>query len=287
MFAKIVGLPHMSVVNYVEQIENWMKKIVPGKSFADVGGLWGTVGERVSMAAQHKPMSLTMIDRAPHGELWERFQSRLRELGIDDSSVKQIRSDVESADFAKTVGRYDVVYSSGLLYHTPDPMHFMGQLGEIVNEYLICGTIVLTDVIMDRLNWKHDFPCSVFVPALNDAQKKMLGDAYQFHDTSLAFGITHEERNWFCCNPNEFGVRHNACPFWWLHPPEAVEKMIELIHFDVLDRFNGWDDRVMFFICKRKTDASKGAARDFIEVGEAGIAVDDAMRRRRSLQPVS
>ena len=42
--------------------DTYISQVAAGKSFADVGGLWGTVNEKVSVAHTHGARALTMID---------------------------------------------------------------------------------------------------------------------------------------------------------------------------------------------------------------------------------
>ncbi len=45
--------------------EQWVATAAVGKSFAEVGGLWGTVNEQVTVAAAAGATATTMIDVAP------------------------------------------------------------------------------------------------------------------------------------------------------------------------------------------------------------------------------
>jgi hypothetical protein len=45
--------------------EQWIAASVQGKSFAEVGGLWGTVNERVTVAARCGAAETAMIDVIP------------------------------------------------------------------------------------------------------------------------------------------------------------------------------------------------------------------------------
>jgi len=57
--------------------DDYIGKVVKGKSFADVGGLWVVVNEKVSVAHLHGANELAMIDVSPRGhELWGLFENR-------------------------------------------------------------------------------------------------------------------------------------------------------------------------------------------------------------------
>ena len=45
--------------------DSYIRQAVAGKSFADIGGLWGTVNEKVSVAHTHGVRTLSMVDVSP------------------------------------------------------------------------------------------------------------------------------------------------------------------------------------------------------------------------------
>ena len=53
--------------------DDYIRRVVRGRSFADVGGLWGTVNEKVSVAAQAEARSVAMIDISPAGSEFGRY----------------------------------------------------------------------------------------------------------------------------------------------------------------------------------------------------------------------
>ena len=59
----------------------FIARVVRGKSFADVGGLWGTVNEKVSVAHAAGAASLAMVDISEWGDRWNEFETRRRQLG--------------------------------------------------------------------------------------------------------------------------------------------------------------------------------------------------------------
>ena len=60
-------------------------ELVPGKTFVEVGGLWGTVNETVTVAIQAGARAATMIDMHPReSEWWTKFDARCAELGVAD-----------------------------------------------------------------------------------------------------------------------------------------------------------------------------------------------------------
>src|SRR5260370_410077 len=63
----------------------FISRVVDGRSFAEVGGLWGTVNEKVSVAHQRGAQALAMFDTAPEGHMWwQKFEERRASLNVPD-----------------------------------------------------------------------------------------------------------------------------------------------------------------------------------------------------------
>src|SRR6266480_6992278 len=98
--------------------DEFISCVVKGRSFAEVGGLWGTVNEKVSVARDRGAKSLTMIDVTPReNDLWEKFLTRMTELDIPN--VDCISADIIEKATARDHPAFDVVHCSGILYHAP------------------------------------------------------------------------------------------------------------------------------------------------------------------------
>jgi len=125
--------------------DDFVAEVVSGRSFAEVGGLWGTVNEKVSVAARAGAKSLTMIDVLPPGDpWWQRFEERMANAGI--SGVECISADATTA----IVGPFDVVHCSGVLYHVPCPITFLARLRDRLWEHLVLTSAVMPLRIENR-----------------------------------------------------------------------------------------------------------------------------------------
>ena len=121
--------------------DTYLGQVVAGKSFADVGGLWGTVNEKVSVAHAHGARTLTMIDISPpENVLWERFEDRRQTLRLPE--VQAISGDVQTLAETSPELRFEVVHCSGVLYHMPEPVRFLRALRTITTD-----TLVLTSAV--------------------------------------------------------------------------------------------------------------------------------------------
>lgn len=88
---------------------HWLRSCVLGplttdKTFAEVGGLWGTVNETVSTALQFGAREATMIDIQPLGNhTWTRFHERCAELGV--SGYHSVVGGLDNARLVDDVGQ--------------------------------------------------------------------------------------------------------------------------------------------------------------------------------------
>ena len=121
--------------------DTYIGQVVAGKSFADIGGLWGTVNEKVSVAHTHGVRTLTMVDVSPpDSELWSLFEERRRTLRLP--AVECVSADILALVEADPRRQFDVVHCSGVLYHMPEPMQFLRALRKVTREALVLTSAV-------------------------------------------------------------------------------------------------------------------------------------------------
>ena len=121
--------------------DTYIRQVVAGKSFADIGGLWGTVNEKVSVAHTHGARALSMIDVSPpDSELWSLFEERRRTLRLP--AIECVSADILALAEADPRPQFDVVHCSGVLYHMPEPMQFLRALRRITREALVLTSAI-------------------------------------------------------------------------------------------------------------------------------------------------
>jgi hypothetical protein len=214
---------------FTDQRDAFIARVVPGKTFAEVGGLWGTVNEKVSVAGQHGATALAMIDiTPPGGELWAKFQDRLAERGI--TNVQCLSQDICQVMERDTVQSFDVVHCSGVLYHHPNPLVMLAALRRITREHLVL-TSAVTQAVIENENGRYEIPPSgvLFVPALDERERAIMKSYWQQQGVS-ALGLTEK------C---EFNINSFA-PWWWLPTPAALTAMCLAAGFTLRDAAPTW-----------------------------------------------
>lgn len=216
--------------------QDWIARIAAGKSFVDIGGLWGTVNERVSDAARAGASQLTMADMQPAGnEWWQKFLARAAELSVGD--VRCVTVDVMSPGGPDAIGRHDVVHCSGIIYHLPDPYQLLQQLRRVANEYVILVSMVVPERIeTESGTLALDGGEALFVPGLDAYQLTVVREHYRKLKVNIgSFENFHAEKWVQDDGTPRFG------PWWWLMTPAFLRRMLEVAGFEVIEdaRVNG------------------------------------------------
>ena len=155
--------------------DEWIRQMIPGKSFADIGGLGGSaVNETVTTALEAGASEATLIDVLPLDHpFWKDFEERCRERDLEN--YRKLQEDVNRLDPDQT-GTFEMVHCSGVLYHMPDPVSTILRLRSVTERYLILSSAVVPDRITTSEGADLHLPsgCALFVPALGGAVAEAL-----------------------------------------------------------------------------------------------------------------
>lgn len=212
----------------------FIARVVEGRSFADVGGLWGTVNEKVSVAAKAgaRRDGLGMIDiSVPDSVLWPKFRERMAEQGVGKwretiADISLYRGEV-----------YDVTHCSGVLYHHPNPMMILSGLRRATGRHLVLCSAV-TQQRIENEQGVYEVPRSgaVYVPALNERERAVLAKYWSAIGVGV-HGIT-EKSEYRVRDDNSF----DAGPWWWLPTPDCMVAMAQSAGFRLVDQASLWND---------------------------------------------
>ncbi len=114
--------------------EELIARHVAGRSFVDVGCMWTIHGALCFAAEDAGASSVTGVDvMAPT----ERFDAELRRR---DSKVRFLQGDIHDPGTIAAIGRHDVVWCSGVLYHAPHPLLTLERLRDLTAQTLLLAT---------------------------------------------------------------------------------------------------------------------------------------------------
>jgi SAM-dependent methyltransferase len=119
--------------------EELIARHVAGRSFVDVGCMWTIDGALCFAAEDAGAASVTGVDVMPRSQ---RFDS---EVARRDSKVRFVQGDLHDPATVAAIGRHDVVWCSGVLYHAPHPLLTLQRLRELTGQTLLLATETVAD----------------------------------------------------------------------------------------------------------------------------------------------
>jgi hypothetical protein len=223
----------------------WIASVVSGRTFADVGGLWGTVNEMASPALLAGAAHATMIDIQPPGnEWWQAFETRMKGLNLTNYSC--LHADATADAFAEMAGAYDVIHCSGIIYHLPDPFSLILRLRKATRRHLVLTSMYIPEQIANaegELNL--DGGQALLMHAMTGKTRQIVHRHYADLGLQIA-GLTVPLEEPLVLE-NGLG---NTSPWWWLMTPSLLTKMLECAGLEVIDRGDSWEGRSHSFFCK-------------------------------------
>jgi hypothetical protein len=134
------------------------------------------------------------------------------------SKVRFVRGDLHDQAVISAVGRHDVVWCSGVLYHSPNPLLVLQRLRSITRETLLLATETLPEV--------PGLPqACVFFPGLGDTDRRIHAMA---RPGRVALGVS---------TPFDPGQSYGA--WWWGLSASAVKAMLRASEFELIEEYGG------------------------------------------------
>lgn len=195
-----------------EARHQWIEANSSGRSFADIGGLFAVEGE-IALAAEAAgadPVTLFDGGDPPLTGFPEKAAER-------SSQIRTVQGDLEDPVAVAAVGEHDVVWCTGVIYHTPNPLLQLLHLREITGELLYLGTHTIPEV--------PGLPqACLFYPYLDDRARAAVNRAHGGREAGLGIGLPFEDRPM---------LGHGN--FWWGITPSALRAMLRAARFEVVE----------------------------------------------------
>src|SRR5688572_3495295 len=159
IWRRIVAWRGQSPGSYGE-LPGYIRRHAPGKSFADIGCMWGVNGEYSFLAEEAGATRIVAVDVfGPTPEFEAKRTSRA-------SKVEFLLGDVSRAETLVRIGEVDVVFCAGVLYHHPSPFDLLVALRRICKETLILRSSTIPEV--------RGLPnAAVYFPMLDDRSRDL------------------------------------------------------------------------------------------------------------------
>ena len=194
-------------VGHYNALPSLIARHAAGRSFADIGCMWGVNGEYAFHAEASGATEVTGVDVfGPTPE----FEQRRLDTG---SRVRFVLGDATDPRTIERIGKVDVVFCAGVLYHHPSPFDLLVALRQICRTTLILRTSTIPEV--------KDLPnAAVFFPGLGERERKLwnLSRLGLLHQAGISTPFQPHEGygNWF-----------------WGLTPSCLRSMLEVAGFRV------------------------------------------------------
>ena len=131
---------------------------------------------------------------------WGSFEQKRDER---DSKVRYVQGDLEDPASPERIGVHDLVFFSGVLYHTPNPMQQLLQLRQITGELLYLSTLTIPEI--------PGFPqACVYYPYLDAEARRPFGAGYSWAGDLLGIGGPIDERPMYGFGNCYWGMTRSA-----------------------------------------------------------------------------
>ena len=214
----------------------WVQDIVQNKTFADVGGLWNTINEKVTVASSAGAREVTMIDLMyDKSHWWDKFDEKCKTVNVVCDN--KISMDVDDLDLLERVGTFDVVHSAGVLYHCPNPIHTLNQFYSITNEYFILGTTRIPSNF-DDIRFPMDVPSGgiLLSEVLSEKQKQICMEFYGLNKSDIFYDGRKDEMTQY----NKDMTKRQTNPWWYFFTDEYIEYILKICGINILKKEYYW-----------------------------------------------
>ena len=239
------------ILGAYDRLPEFIRNHAPGKSFADIGCMWGVNGEYSFLAEAAGATAVTAVDVfGPTPEFEEKRLAR-------GSQVRFVLGDITRADTLEAIGQADVVFCAGVLYHHPSPFDLLVALRRICRETLILRTSTIPEV--------RGLPnAAVYFPMLDESARELWN--------LKSLGLLHQAGI-----SNEFQPQEGYGNWFWGLTPSCLESMLKTAGFRV--DFRATEAFAQSFVCTAVAPALEHRLPDQVsarrlaeEISAAGIA---------------
>jgi hypothetical protein len=232
------------VGNY-NRLPEYIQKYAPGRSFVDVGCMWGVNGEYSFLAEEAGATLVKAVDVfGPTPEFEEKKRAR-------NSSVEFILGDASHPDTIARVGVMEIVFCAGVLYHHPSPFDLLVALRRVCSQTLILRTSTIPE--MDGLP-----NAAVYFPMLDEKARRL------WNLSSLGVG-------------KQVGITDGFEPdqgygnFFWGLTPSCLSSLLKTAGFEVLHQAG--EPFAQTMVCRPVEPPFAHRLPDDIEARQVGAAL--------------
>lgn len=208
--ARLRGRPRLRM-DFHERRRELVARLAPGSTFIDVGGMWNSHGEIAFLAEERGSERVVMLDAM---EPTEEFTREHRRRG---SRVEFVRADLHDPDAIGALGGFDVVWCTGVIYHSPNPFGQLEQLRRLCRRDLFLGSHVIPEVP----GIEH---ACIWYPGISAGARGAFRQAHGGSRAPVCVGVTEP-----------FDPEGGYSNYWWGISRSALRAMIAAAGFEVIE----------------------------------------------------
>lgn len=192
-----------------DRLPEHIRRYAPGKSWVDIGCMWGVDGAHAFLAEEAGAHSVAGVDVfGPTAE----FE---RQKAARGSRVEFVLGDVTDPRTIERVGVVDVVFCSGVLYHHPSPFDVLAALRRMCGETLILRTSTIPEI--------PGLPgAAVYFPMLGPRERRL----WDLPWLGTQVGIS-----------TEFQSHEGYGNWFWGLSPSCLAALLATAGFHIIERF--------------------------------------------------
>src|ERR1700730_9452900 len=132
------------VVQWADEIIN---SHVKEASFADIGGLWGLVNEKITVAVKAGCRAATMIDITPiNHQLWSQFEERALSVGV--TKYRKLQGNGDDPALLDKSAPFAFIHCAGLISHVRNLLPTLARLQALTSRYLLLVSMTVPQQIV-------------------------------------------------------------------------------------------------------------------------------------------
>lgn len=195
-----------------EKRRDWIRELAAGRSFLDLGGMWQVHGRAAFLAEEAGAERVVLFDGMdPSAEFAAEHARR-------GSAVRYVQGDLHDEVGVAELGVFDLVWCTGVIYHSPNPYQLIEHLRRLTGERLVLGTHVIPEV---------PFLSNVclFLPGLPQAVRDAFASSLP-KKAPILWGFTTDF---------DYTPRLGYANCWWAMTRTALNSMLDVAAFETLD----------------------------------------------------
>lgn len=197
-------------VDSAEPRSEWIAGRVAGKSFLDIGCMWNVDGQFAFDAVSHGAAKVSATDINPATSAFiEKNQTSGNKVAFHECDIH----DPRIFEYLKP---HDLVLCAGVIYHSPNPLHLLGQLRKLTLSELYLRSSIIPEIPGYENAMIH-------YPYLSDKARSFWRRGDNQSGLSTPF------------DPNE-----HYSPWYWGITPSAMRSMLKVAGFHLIsERVDG------------------------------------------------